>query len=151
MRSGGCQHSLLCLNWKGSDHIYSMPANSLSVSVFLCLLFPQLSHTQKASEARGSVCAHVRTHSHAQRSNVGHWFESVFVILILCFFTSPSPGPSPLLSLLLLLQSGRLGGARKSENKGVPSGKRAKKERLKNERQSKREERRSAFSLNTRP
>lgn len=27
---GGCQHSLLCLNWGGSDRIYSMPATSLS-------------------------------------------------------------------------------------------------------------------------
>ncbi len=66
--------------------------------------------------------AHVCTHSHPQRSNDGHWLERVFVILILCFFTSPSPGPSPLLSLLLLLQSGWLGGTRESENKGAPRG-----------------------------
>lgn len=49
-------------------------------------------------------------------------WKSVFVISILCFFTSPSPGPSPLLSLLLLLQSGRPGAARQSENKGAPRG-----------------------------
>lgn len=68
------------------------------------------------------MLTHVRTYSHPQRSNDGHWLERVFVILILCFFTSPSPGPSPLLSLLLLLQSGRLGGTRESENKGAPRG-----------------------------
>lgn len=48
--------------------------------------------------------------------------ERVFVILILCFFTSPPQGPSPLLSLLLLLQSGRLGAIPESENKGALRG-----------------------------
>lgn len=120
--SRGCQHSLLCLNWKGSDRIYSMPANSLNLAVFLYIFFFISSHIQKiwVSEAlRKSVHIYVHTqaHSHPQRWNDGHWLESVFVILILCFFTSPSPGPSPLLSLLLLLQSGRLGAIWKSENK----------------------------------
>lgn len=64
----------------------------------------------------------VYAHTHPQRSNDGHWLKSVFVILILCFFTSPSPGPSPLLSLLLLLQSGRLGGTRERENEGASRG-----------------------------
>lgn len=96
-------------------------------------------------------CARTRRYTHPRRSNDGHWLESVFVIFILCFFTSPSPGPSPLLSLLLLLQSGRLGVHGRARIKELWGEKRAKKERLKNERQSRREERRSEFSLSTRP
>lgn len=97
-----------------------MPANSLSLTVFPYLFFLSVPHThtslRRVSEAPESVCTHVRIHSHPQRSNDGHWLESVFVILILCFFTSPSQGPSLLLSLLLLLQSGRLGGTRETES-----------------------------------
>lgn len=100
------------------------PSPSLSSPMSSFSLAPSLSYTKiGVSEAVCMyVCTHVHTHSHPQRSSDGHWLESVFVILILCFFTSPSQGPSPLLSLLLLLQSGRLGGMRKSENKGAPKG-----------------------------
>lgn len=91
---GGCQHSLLCLNWGGSDRIYSMPATSLSP----------------------------RTRAHTLsvlRSVAGHWLRSVFVIVILCFFTSPLRPPPLLLSLLLLLQSMRLGGKHEGKDKGA--------------------------------
>lgn len=102
-----------------------MPANSLSCAVFLYLF---------CFHQRTRACANTHTHTYtkrdfrstsarfhvsalSQRSEDGHWLERVFVILILCFFTSPSQGPSPLLSLLLLLQSGRLGAILESENK----------------------------------
>lgn len=43
----------------------------------------------------------------------------MFVIIILCFFTSPLRPPPPLLSLFLLLQSTRLGGKHEGKDKGA--------------------------------
>lgn len=63
-----------------------------------------------------------RTRAHTLsvlRSVAGHWLRSVFVIVILCFFTSPLRPPPPLLSLLLLLQSMRLGGKHEGKDKGA--------------------------------
>lgn len=53
------------------------------------------------------------------RSVTGHWLRSVFVIVILCFFTSPLRPPLPLLSLFFLLQSMRLGGKHEGRDKGA--------------------------------
>lgn len=53
------------------------------------------------------------------RSVAGHWLRIVFVIIILCFFTSPLRPPPPLLSLFLLLQSMRLGGKHEGKDKGA--------------------------------
>lgn len=63
-----------------------------------------------------------RTRAHTLsvlRSVAGHWLRSVFVIVILCFFTSPLRPPPLLLSLLLLLQSMRLGGKHEGKDKGA--------------------------------
>lgn len=43
----------------------------------------------------------------------------MFVIVILCFFTSLLRPPLPLLSLFLLLQSMRLGGKHEGKDKGA--------------------------------
>lgn len=124
---GGCQHSLLCLNWGGSDRIYSMPATSLSP----------------------------RTHTHYQ-----------------CWGQSLAIGCGVCLLLLYCVSLHHRWGHRRCYYRcsyyynlwGLGANKRAsikehkemretrkKKTGQKNTRRSTREDKRSAFSLNTRP
>lgn len=92
------------------------PSPAPSFSIFSFFISAHTHTYRHKLEIFRSTSARFHVRSHPPRSEDGHWLESVFVILILCFFTSPSQGPSPLLSLLLLLQSGRLGAILESEN-----------------------------------
>lgn len=130
MGSGGCQHSLLCLNWRGSDRIYSMPANSLSLSPSSSLsllslrLSRSLARTQIGSFRRKRErLARTRRYTLAS-TEVKRWppvGERVCYSNIMFLYITVT-GPITVIIIITIITIWKAGGTWESENKGALRG-----------------------------